>query len=105
MEIPKKGIHYWIFDMRRKLQAQNNSGGIPNFKNITGAVNKLNWSILFTCRAANMTISSSVQSISSEISAHRACSYIWFMRTESYWKNREVRHDNQNMNVIAKYFK
>ena len=28
-----KYIHYWIiFDMRRKLQAQNNSGGIPNFK-------------------------------------------------------------------------
>lgn len=43
------------------------------------------WRHGFTCREANISISSSVQSISSSRMAQRACSYSWVILTASYW--------------------
>lgn len=43
------------------------------------------------CSAAKISISSSVQSISSNRMAQRACSYIWFIRTASYCSKKEHR--------------
>lgn len=47
---------------------------------------KINYSkiLSLTWIAANIIISSSVQSSSSDISDHLACSYIWLIRTASY---------------------
>ena len=42
------------------------------------------------CSAAKMSISSSVQSISSNRMAQRACSYIWLIRTASYCRKEQT---------------
>lgn len=55
----------------------------------------------FTCNAANMNISSSVQSISSFSKCHFACSYNWLIRTRSYFgfKSKNVKYLKRRHNV------
>lgn len=65
---------------------------------------KINYSkiLSLTWIAANIIISSSVQSSSSDISDHLACSYIWLIRTASYCgkkTQKSMKHPSGHKNA------
>lgn len=62
---------------------------IFDFKNCSYTHCTTRSSFYGTCSAANIIISSSVHSISSDIKLHLACSKIWLILTASYYRKKK----------------